>query len=185
MLEATDLVQIEVSSKLATVYLALGSNLGDRQTNLEGAMKRLAQELVIEQTSSLYETEPVGYREQPLFLNAVCRATTNLSPFELLHLDKEIETALGRVPSFPNGPRIIDVDILLYGEEVMETAELTIPHPRLPERAFVLVPLAEIAPQLVHPILHATIRELATRVDGLSGVRKIAPWRGKANIETT
>jgi len=174
-----------MGEKLTAVYLGLGSNLGDRQVNLERAIERLEEKLEIVQTSSLYETEPVGYREQPLFLNAVCRATTNLSPFELLHLDKEIETALGRAPSFPNGPRIIDIDILFYGEEVIETPQLTIPHPRLTERAFVLVPLAEVAPYLVHPGLRVTIGELAAKANGLSGVRRVGPWREKANIEIT
>ncbi len=161
---------------MTTVYLGLGSNLGDRRANLERAIELLAEKLVIEQTSSLYETEPVGYREQPLFLNAVCRATTELSPFDLLHLIREIEAALGKVPNFPNGPRIIDIDILFHGDRIIETPQLIIPHPRLAERAFVLVPLVEIAHQVVHPVLHATIEELAARVNGLSGIRKVGPW---------
>jgi len=167
--------------KLVTVYLGLGSNLGARQANLKRAIERLAEKLKIEQASSIYETEPVSYRQQPTFLNVVCRAATELSPCKLLHLAKEIEDALGRIPSFRNGPRIIDIDILLYGTQVMKTRHLTIPHPRLTERAFVLVPLAEIAPQLVHPTLHATIGELAARVNGLSGVRKIGPWQAQSN----
>jgi 7,8-dihydro-6-hydroxymethylpterin-pyrophosphokinase len=118
----------------------------------------------------------VGYREQPFFLNAVCCITTELSPFELLALADETEKALGRTPSFPNGPRLIDLDILFYGDRVIETPQLIIPHPRLIERAFVLVPLAEVAPHLVHPILRVTIEELAARVNGLSGVRKVGPW---------
>lgn len=170
--------------KSAIVYLGLGSNLGERQANLERAMKLLGEKLVIEQISSLYETEPVGYREQPLFLNAVCCATTELSPCELLHLAKEVEIALGRVTSFPNGPRLIDIDILFYGDQVMEAPQLTIPHPRLADRAFVLVPLAELAPHLLHPVLHVTIEELLTKTNGLDGVRKIGAWWGRWNRET-
>ncbi len=176
MSEAADLVQIEVNGKLTKVYLALGSNLGDRQNNLEGAVKRLAEKLVIEQTSSLYETEPIGYREQPLFLNAVCCATTELGPFDLLHLNQETERALGRVPSFPDGPRLIDIDILFYGDRVIATPQLTIPHPHLAERAFVLVPLAEIAARLVHPVLRKTVEELTARVGGQDGVRRVGSW---------
>ena len=159
---------------MTTVYLGLGSNLGDRKQNLARALELLSQHLKIEQVSSIYETEPVGYEQQPLFLNAVCRISTELDPEKLLRLAKEIEAKLGRTPSFPNAPRPIDIDILLYGDEVFSDKELTIPHPRLAERAFVLVPLAEMAPDLVHPENRKTIRNLLGDLGNATGVRKWA-----------
>ncbi len=111
--------------------------------------------------SSVYETEPVYYKEQPLYLNAVLSAVTELEPSDLLRFVKGIESDLGRQPSFRNAPRLIDIDILFYGDRVVQTAELTIPHPRIAERAFVLVPLAEIAPGLVHPVTHEKVRRFA------------------------
>ena len=155
------------------VYLGLGSNLGDRQANLARALKLLGERLHIELVSSLYETEPVDYTEQPLFLNAICRAQTELGPMQLLSLVKGIEASLGRVPSFPNAPRPIDIDIIFYGDLIMETPELTIPHPRLEERAFVLIPLLEVAPDLRHPVSGENVKDLAARVGGREGVKKI------------
>lgn len=160
------------------VYLGLGSNLGDRKANLEKALQLLGERLHIERVSSLYETEPVGHAEQPMFLNAVCCAETELGPLQLLSLIKGVEAALGRVPSFTNGPRSIDVDILFYGDLNMETTDLTIPHPRIEERAFVLLPLLEIAPQLMHPISGESIKDLATAVQGQEGVEKIGELGG-------
>ena len=154
------------------VYLALGSNLGDRMGNLKSAIERLSRELTIKKVSSVYETEPVYYKEQPLYLNAVLSAITELDPFELLRFVKGIENELGRQPSFRNAPRLIDIDILFYGDRAIETSELTIPHPRIAERAFVLVPLAEIAPRLVHPVLQKRVSELLAVVEGVDGVRK-------------
>ena len=162
---------------MTTVYLGLGSNLGDRKQNLARALELLSQHLKIEQVSSIYETEPVGYEQQPLFLNAVCRISTELNPEKLLRLAKKIEAKLGRAPSFPNAPRPIDIDILLYGDEVFSDKELTIPHPRLAERAFVLMPLAEIAPDLVHPKNEKTIKELLDDLGNMTGVRKWAEAR--------
>jgi len=143
-----------------TAYLGLGSNLGDRERNIARALQRLRQTMTVEQVSSIYETEPMGYREQPWFLNAVCQVSTQLDPFSLLRLAKEIEVELGRVPSFANAPRIIDIDILFYGDEVVAAESLTIPHPRLAERLFVLLPLSEIAPGLIHPSAGKTIKQL-------------------------
>lgn len=158
--------------KLATAYLGLGSNLGDRKQNLAQAIELLSQKVTIDRISSTYETEPVGYEEQPLFLNAVCRVSTNLSPQQLLILAKEIESKLGRVSSFRNASRPIDIDILLYDYEVIKTPDLVVPHPRLTERAFVLIPLVEIAPDLVYPESGKSIGELVNSLKESAGVRK-------------
>jgi 2-amino-4-hydroxy-6-hydroxymethyldihydropteridine diphosphokinase len=164
---------------LVIAYLGLGSNLGCREGNIAQALKLLRQRMVIERISSIYETEPVGYREQPWFLNAVCRVSTNLAPLDLLHVVRGIEGKLGRVRSFPNGPRVIDIDILFYGDVVMETEDLTIPHSRIVERPFVLFPLAEIAPKLFHPVAKKPIEELLQEVLSLHQVRR---WGDVSNI---
>lgn len=162
---------------MPTAYLCLGSNLGDREKNLAQALTLLSEKAKLEKLSSIYETEPEGYKEQPLFLNMVCRITTNLTPWELLSLAKATESKMGRMPSFPNAPRSIDIDILFYDNKIIKTQNLTIPHPRLAERAFVLIPLAEIAPNLVHPELSKGIAELADNVEEYNGVRR---WNQEA-----
>jgi len=154
------------------VYLGLGSNLGNRQDNLDRALDFLSQRLRVGKISSVYDTEPLDNINQPRFLNLVCQAYTKLAPTELLTLAKGIESKLGRIFSKSNAPRPIDIDILFYGEQVIETPELVIPHPRLAERAFVLIPLAEIAPDLVHPVSGKTIKELSKGATETQGVFK-------------
>src|SRR5215467_14330435 len=134
------------------VFLALGSNIGDRYSNLAAALKRIRDVVEIRAVSSIYETEPVGFIDQPQFYNIVCSGTTVLPAPELLKYVKGIESELGRQPSFRNGPRLIDIDIIFYDDLRMVQGDLTIPHPRMVERAFVLLPLVEIAPQVVDPI---------------------------------
>jgi 2-amino-4-hydroxy-6-hydroxymethyldihydropteridine diphosphokinase len=160
-----------VTTEPVTAYLGLGSNLGDRQANLDRALALLSERLRLVKISSIYDSEPVGDIEQPRFLNLVCEVNTFLSPQGLLALAKGIEARMGRTG--PTGaPRIIDIDILFYADQVVETPELTIPHPRLHQRAFVLVPLMEIAPELVHPVNGKTIKQLFKEAKEVQGVFK-------------
>jgi 2-amino-4-hydroxy-6-hydroxymethyldihydropteridine diphosphokinase len=152
------------------IYLALGSNLRDRVANLETARKSLAPRIEIVRESPIYVTPPWGYTDQPDFLNQVIEVDTLLHPIPLLHKLKKIETEMGRETTFRNGPRIIDLDILFYGQEVYEGENLQIPHPRLQDRAFVLVPLNDIAPDFVHPVLNQSVHEMLAKVDS-SGVK--------------
>jgi 2-amino-4-hydroxy-6-hydroxymethyldihydropteridine diphosphokinase len=149
-----------------TIYLALGSNLGDRHAHIAAAVARLAPAVAVEQVSSLYETEPAYVLDQPRFLNAVLRGRTALEPAALLALLKRIERELGRTAGVRYGPRVIDLDILLFGDQAITTEALTIPHPHMAERPFVLVPLAEIAPDLTPPGWTTTVGALAQVVRG-------------------
>jgi 2-amino-4-hydroxy-6-hydroxymethyldihydropteridine diphosphokinase len=159
-----------INNQPVTVYLGLGSNLGDREQNLEQAIVFLSERLKIEKRSPIYDTTPVGEINQPRFLNMTLCVTTRLSAVTLLTIAKGIEAKLGRVPV--NTPRPIDIDILLYGDQVIDTPpQLVIPHPRLVERAFALVPLADIAPEVVHPVNKKTIKQLLEEVQDKEGVK--------------
>jgi len=155
------------------VYLSLGSNMGNRQENLEKALDFLSQRLRVAGVSSMYDTEPVGNANQSRFLNLACRVHTRLEPAALLALAKGIESKMGRAFGKVNAPRPIDIDILIYSDRVMETPDLVIPHPRMTERAFVLVPLVEIAPDLIHPANGKTVKEL---LGNLTETQDILKW---------
>jgi len=148
-----------------TVYLALGTNLGNRPANLKAALAALPPQMTLMAKSLVYETPPWGYTKQDAFLNQVAQVETYLEPEPLLKHLKRLEVALGRIPTFQNGPRLIDLDILFFDDVVMDTPTLVIPHPRLHERGFVLVPLNDIAPDLVHPRFNKTLRELLSECD--------------------
>ena len=143
------------------IYLSLGSNIGDREGHLRKAVERLAsQDVRVLHASRIYETEPVDYKDQAWFLNQVVEAETALFPLQLLTRTTRVEREMGRVRTVRKGPRTIDIDILFYAAAIMETARLEIPHPRVAERRFVLAPLAELAPDLRHPVTHRTVRQM-------------------------
>jgi 2-amino-4-hydroxy-6-hydroxymethyldihydropteridine diphosphokinase len=150
---------------LKTVYLGLGSNLGDRWEPLSRARALLqAPDLLVTRASSIYETEPRDFLHQPWFLNQVIEAQTTLFPRQLLARVQKIEREMGRTRTVDKGPRVIDIDILIYGESTVHSEALEIPHPRMADRRFVLEPLAELAPELHHPRTKKTIREMLSRV---------------------
>ena len=154
------------------VYIALGSNVGDRAATLERAIAAMnLAGIRVSQQSSFYVTEPVDAPGQARFLNAVVEAETSLLPLQLLHALLRIERELGRRRITPHGPRTIDLDILFYGSSVIRSKELQVPHPRLPERRFVLVPLAQIAPEFRHPALHKSVTQLLAETPDRSEVR--------------
>jgi 2-amino-4-hydroxy-6-hydroxymethyldihydropteridine diphosphokinase len=156
------------------IYLSLGSNIGDRAQNIVRALEALAPLGVrVAKKSSLYETEPVDLRAQDWFLNCVVEVETDLGPKALMQVLLTIERSMGRERVVPNGPRIIDIDILLYGAEMVNESHLEIPHPRMADRRFVLVPFAEIAPDTIHPIVKKTIRQLFDETKDSSEVRRI------------
>ncbi|SHH67004.1 2-amino-4-hydroxy-6-hydroxymethyldihydropteridinediphosphokinase [Sporobacter termitidis DSM 10068] len=146
------------------VFFSLGSNLGDTEANIKEALRLLSEKVRVVRVSSFYETEPVGYKDQPWFLNIAAEGATSLSPEELLQFTQSIERQMKRVKTIVNGPRSIDVDILLFNDDMIKTETLTIPHPRMLERAFVLVPLYEIAPGLI-----LDGRYIKDHLDGLKG----------------
>ena len=161
-------------SQMKKVYLSLGSNVGERETNLRTAIAQLPGAGVkVTKVSSFYETEPVDLLQQPWFLNCVVQGETVVPAVELLCQLREIERRMGSEKLIARGPRLIDLDILLYGEQVIDTAELQVPHPRMHLRRFVLVPLAEIAPDLKHPSWHGTAADILSELADGSVVKKL------------
>lgn len=163
------------------VYLSIGTNMGEREANLKLAVKLLAEAdgVTIEEISSIYETAPVGFLEQASFLNIAVRLTTDLSSMEMLHLCQEIEQELGRIREFRWGPRIIDLDILLYNQENIETENLIVPHERMFERAFVLVPLMEISAPMTEQLrqAHEVLASLDIQKEG------VVQWKKNVTVE--
>jgi len=154
------------------IFLALGTNLGDRWDNLRQAVWGLAALMVVETISPVYETAPWGIEDQPKFLNICLSATTALAPHPLLAAIKDLEVRLGRWPGLRWGPRLIDIDILFYDDLILQSEGLTLPHPHLAERAFVLAPLADIAPQFRHPQTGLSVAQMAAAV-GVTSVHKL------------
>ena len=169
--------ETQMSSRASTVYLSLGANLGDRAAMLGRAVDALAalQPVRILRTSAVYESEPWGLIEQPKFLNIMAEIETALTPLELLYAVKSVEQQLGREPAPRWGPRCVDIDLILWADVILRTPELTLPHERFRERAFVLTPLAELAPDAVDPETGSTMAALAGRLDETGLVRYAEP----------
>lgn len=161
--------------KLSTVYIGLGSNLGDRVAYLREAVQRLSAIIKIEKASQLYVAAPLGYVRDDAFINAAVCGKTTLKPLDLLELMQGIESSMGRRPGVQYGPRPIDLDILFYDAVQMETRKLTIPHPRIAQRAFVLRPLVEIAPNLMHPVMYYTVSQLLQDAEDAHQVQIYTP----------
>ena len=153
------------------VYISLGTNLDNRTANLKQAISLLPPQMTVKAKSKVYETPPWGYTEQDPFLNQVVKATTYLEPEKLLKHIKRLEVAMGRKATFRYGPRLIDIDILFYDDEILETPSLSIPHPNLHERGFVLLPMMDIAPDHVHPVKKKSIREMIGFCD-MGGIKQ-------------
>jgi len=150
---------------MVEAFIAFGSNIGNREANINNAFDLLKQKMSIVKRSALYETKPMYVQEQDWFLNGAAKVETKLPPRRLLLFLKDIEQKLGRKSVERNGPRIIDLDILFYGKQIVDENDLHVPHPKIEERAFVLVPLVEIAADFVHPVNHKTVRELLSQLD--------------------
>ena len=157
------------------MYLGLGSNLGDRMDNLLQGLRILGSRINLTRVSSIYESEPWGYADQPAFLNCVCEGVTSQTSQQVLSILKDAESLVGRKPTFPGGPRVFDADLLFHAQLVVDGPDLQVPHPRLAERVFVLLPMAEIAPNFVHPLMGKDVKELLAEAKGREGVRWCAP----------
>lgn len=176
-------IHVPGASACPVAYIGLGSNIGDRLANCRRAIEAIAaaQENRILQCSPFYETEPAGEKNQDWFVNGVVEMETSFSPHGLMDFLMAIEKRMGRVRDRRWGPRIIDLDILFYGQSVIEEGGLSIPHPRLAERLFVLAPLSDIAPQFRHPVLNQTVAELREKVRGKEMVLCLPPFKGSEN----
>jgi 2-amino-4-hydroxy-6-hydroxymethyldihydropteridine diphosphokinase len=160
---------------LKVVYLGLGSNIGDREAMLRSALEKLqSPDLRLLRVSGVYETEPIGFRDQPWFLNLAAEFETSLLPKQLLHRAQQVEQELGRKRAILNGPRTVDIDVLLYGDSVIDCEELVVPHPRYRERRFVLAPLAELNPALLDPVTGQSVAEMLAALQG-QVVRSLRP----------
>jgi 2-amino-4-hydroxy-6-hydroxymethyldihydropteridine diphosphokinase len=150
------------------IYLSLGTNMGDRSANLQQALQALSRHITITAVSKVYETEPWGVTDQPAFLNMCIAGKTALAPYELLDFCKAVEVEVGRQPTYKWGPRVIDIDILFYDDLIIKDDNLSIPHPFIDERTFVLAPLADIAPDYQHPKTHASVAQMLADVSSLN-----------------